>query len=230
MPTLVLLRHGQSQWNLENRFTGWVDVSLTETGMAEAESAGKAMRDLGLEFDVCHTSYLKRAIKTLWIALEAMDRMWLPVHRHWRLNERHYGALQGLDKQETTDKYGADQVHLWRRSFDISPPLITQDSEYYPGKDPRYAGLAEKYLPLGENLKDTIERVMPYWTEAVVPDLQAGRNVLVAAHGNSLRALMKHLEQISDADIPSLEIATAVPVVYELDKNLAVSSRKMLER
>ncbi len=229
MPTLVLLRHGQSQWNLENRFTGWVDVSLTETGMAEAARAGRALSDLGTELHVCHTSYLKRAIKTLWIALETMDRMWLPVHRHWRLNERHYGALQGLNKKETADQYGDDQVKLWRRSFDISPPAITKDSEYYPGHDMRYAGVAEKNLPLTENLKDTIARVMPYWTEAIVPDLQADRNVLIAAHGNSLRALMKHLEGISDADINHLEIATGVPVVYELDSTLTVKNRTMLE-
>ncbi len=228
MATLVLLRHGQSTWNKENRFTGWVDVDLSDQGLAEAERAGHLLSEAGVTLHVCHTSYLKRAIKTLWLALEAMDRMWLPVHRHWRLNERHYGGLQGLNKAETAAKYGDEQVHRWRRSLSERPPAIGTDSEYYPGNDPRYADLDPAHLPLGENLIDTIDRVMPYWNEAIAPELKAGRNVLIAAHGNSLRALIKELEGISDEDINGLEIPTGVPIVYELDAALAVTGKRSL--
>ncbi len=220
MHTLVLLRHGQSVWNLENRFTGWTDVDLTEQGVAEARQAGKLLRDSGYDFDECHTSVLKRAIRTLWEGLDVMDRMWLPVHRTWRLNERHYGALQGLNKAETAQKYGDEQVLIWRRSFDTPPPALEMSDERYPGHDRRYAGLAPDELPLHESLKMTIERTLPYWHEVIKPRIAAGQRVLICAHGNSLRGLVKHLSRISDKDILKLNIPTGVPLVYTLDKDL----------
>jgi len=220
MKTLVLLRHGQSQWNQENRFTGWVDVPLSPLGVEEATAAGKLLRDEKLDFDVAFTSVLKRAIKTLWIALEELDRTWLPVHKSWRINERMYGGLQGLDKAETAAKHGEAQVKIWRRSYDIRPPALTPDSEYWPGKDRRYAGLSASELPATECLKDTVERFLPYWESAIVPELRAGKRVLIAAHGNSLRALVKHLEGIGDADITELNIPTGAPLLYQLDDDL----------
>jgi 2,3-bisphosphoglycerate-dependent phosphoglycerate mutase len=217
---LVLLRHGQSVWNKDNRFTGWTDVELSEQGVAEARAAGRAMADAGLEFDLCFTSVLKRAIKTLWLSLETMDRMWLPIHHSWRLNERHYGALQGLNKAETAAKYGDDQVFIWRRSFDVQPPALGAGDERSSRTDPRYAGLAPGEVPDAESLKDTIARVLPYWHDAIVPNLRAGKRVLISAHGNSLRGLIKYLDNVSDADIPKLEIPTGIPLVYELDQYL----------
>lgn len=217
MPQLVLIRHGQSHWNLENRFTGWWDVDVTEKGAAEAKAAGVLMREKGLEFDQCFTSLQTRAIKTLNMALEAMDRLWLPVEKDYRLNERHYGGLTGLDKQETRDKHGDEQVHIWRRSFDTPPPPMEADSPYQMSADPRYAGIT---VPLAESLKDTIERVLPYWQARIAPDLKAGKRVLISAHGNSLRALVKHLSGISDDDITGLEIPTGQPIVYNLDDDL----------
>jgi 2,3-bisphosphoglycerate-dependent phosphoglycerate mutase len=217
---LVLLRHGQSVWNMDNRFTGWTDVDLSEQGVAEARAAGQAMDAAGLEFDLCFTSVLKRAIKTLWLALEAMDRMWLPIHNDWRLNERHYGALQGLNKAETAKKYGDDQVFIWRRSFDVRPPPLEAGDERSSRNDPRYAGLVPEELPSTESLKDTIARVLPYWHESIVPNLRAGKRVLISAHGNSLRGLIKYLDTVSDDDIPKLEIPTGIPLVYELDTQL----------
>lgn len=228
MATLVLLRHGQSTWNKENRFTGWYDVGLSEQGVAEAKAAGQLLRDEGFEFDVAYTSVLKRAIKTLWLALEEMDRMWLPVVRDWRLNERHYGALQGLNKAETAEKHGADQVKIWRRSYDTPPPPLTEDDPRYLGNDPRYAGLARSDIPLSECLKDTVERFMPSWDGVIAPAVKAGQRVLIAAHGNSLRALVKHLDGISDEDIVELNIPTGIPLVYELDDNLKAVSHRYL--
>jgi 2,3-bisphosphoglycerate-dependent phosphoglycerate mutase len=215
---LVLLRHGQSVWNKDNRFTGWTDVELSEQGVAEARAAGRAMA--GFEFDLCFTSVLKRAIKTLWLSLETMDRMWLPIHHSWRLNERHYGALQGLNKAETAAKYGDDQVFIWRRSFDVRPPALGAGDERSSRTDPRYAELAPGEVPDAESLKDTIARVLPYWHDAIVPNLRAGKRVLISAHGNSLRGLIKYLDNVSDADIPKLEIPTGIPLVYELDQYL----------
>ena len=220
MMKLVLLRHGQSTWNQSNRFTGWKDVDLSEQGVLEARSAGQLLRDQGYTFDVAHTSLLKRAIRTLWITLDELDLMWIPVKRTWKLNERHYGALQGLNKAETTALHGADQVHIWRRSYDIPPPALTPDDERHPGRDRRYAGLTPDELPLTECLKDTVERFLPYWHEEIVPDLQAGKRVLIAAHGNSLRALVMYLDGISEDEITGLNIPTGVPLVYELDENL----------
>jgi 2,3-bisphosphoglycerate-dependent phosphoglycerate mutase len=220
MIKLVLLRHGESTWNLENRFTGWHDVDLSPKGFEEARSAGKLLREGGYAFDLAHTSLLKRAIRTLWIALEELDRMWLPVANSWRLNERHYGALQGLNKAETAAKYGDAQVKIWRRSYADPPPPLTPDDERYPGRDPRYAGLRPDEIPLAESLKDTVARFLPYWTDAIVPDLRAGKRVLIAAHGNSLRALVKHLDGISEGDIVELNIPTGIPLVYELDSEL----------
>jgi 2,3-bisphosphoglycerate-dependent phosphoglycerate mutase len=217
---LVLLRHGQSTWNQSNRFTGWKDVDLSEQGVVEARSAGELLRDEGYTFDLAHTSLLKRAVRTLWLTLDALDLMWIPVKRTWKLNERHYGALQGLNKAETTAKHGADQVHIWRRSYDIPPPALTPDDERHPGRDRRYAELSEAQLPLTECLKDTVERFLPYWHEEIVPDLKAGKRVLVAAHGNSLRALVMYLDGISEDEITSLNIPTGVPLVYELDEDL----------
>jgi 2,3-bisphosphoglycerate-dependent phosphoglycerate mutase len=217
MPKLILLRHGQSQWNLENRFTGWWDVDVTEKGVAEAWAAGELMKAKGVAPDTCFTSVQSRAIKTLNLALEAMGRLWLPVTKDWRLNERHYGGLTGLDKAETVAKHGEDQVHIWRRSFDIPPPPLEAGSPYDLSADPRYAGIA---IPNSESLKDTIARVLPYYEAVIVPELRAGKTVLISAHGNSLRALVKHLSGISDGDITDLEIPTGQPIVYDLDANL----------
>lgn len=220
MHKLVLIRHGQSQWNKENRFTGWVDVPLSEEGIEEARRGAQLLKDEGFAFDVAYTSVLKRAIKTLWIVLEGLDQMWIPVHRSYRLNERMYGALQGLDKAETAAKHGADQVKIWRRSYDIPPPPLSKESEYWPGKDRRYAKLDPSEIPLSESLKDTVARFLPYWESEIAPAIRRGERVLIAAHGNSLRALIKHLEQMSDEDIVELNIPTAIPLVYELDDDL----------
>ena len=225
MPQLVLIRHGQSQWNLENRFTGWWDVDVTEKGVEEARAAGRLMRDKGLDFDACFTSLQSRAIKTLNLALEEMGRLWLPVEKDWRLNERHYGGLTGLNKAETAAKHGDEQVHIWRRSFDIPPPVLDVGSEYDLSADRRYAGIP---VPATESLKDTIARVLPYYESAIVPQLKAGETVLIAAHGNSLRALVKHLSGISDDEITGLEIPTGQPIVYELDDALNAIERYYL--
>ncbi len=220
MIKLVLLRHGESDWNKENRFTGWTDVDLSEKGIAEAHEAGKLLREGGYIFDVAYTSVLKRAIRTLWIVLDELDQMWIPIHNTWRLNERHYGALQGLNKAETAEKFGDKQVLIWRRSYDIRPPALTPDDPRYPGNDPRYAHLSKDELPLTECLKDTVARFLPYWHEMIAPTLKAGNRVIIAAHGNSLRALVKYLDNISDADIIELNIPTGIPLVYELDDDL----------
>jgi 2,3-bisphosphoglycerate-dependent phosphoglycerate mutase len=220
MKRLVLLRHGESDWNRENRFTGWTDVGLSEKGVKEAIEAGRQMREKGYVFDVAYTSVLKRAIKTLWIALEEMDSMWIPVHNSWRLNERHYGALQGLNKAETAERHGLEQTQIWRRSYDIPPPPLRPDDPRYPGKDPRYASLKPGELPLTECLKDTVARFLPYWHETISPAVSAGQRVLIAAHGNSLRALVKYLDNVSDEDIVDLNIPTGIPLVYELDDQL----------
>ncbi|WP_313536252.1 2,3-diphosphoglycerate-dependent phosphoglycerate mutase [Sphingomonas sp.] len=225
MPTLVLIRHGQSAWNLENRFTGWWDVDLTEQGVREATAAGTLMKDKGLDFDQCFTSFQSRAIKTLHLALEAMDRLWLPEEKDWRLNERHYGGLTGLDKAETAAKHGDEQVKIWRRSFDVPPPLPEAGSPWDLTQDSRYAGIA---IPQTESLKDTIARVLPYWEQRIAPELKAGKRVLIAAHGNSLRALVKHLSGIPDDEIVSLEIPTGQPIVYELDGDLKEIERYYL--
>jgi len=220
MTQLVLLRHGESDWNRENRFTGWTDVDLSETGLREAHEAGRLLREGGFDFDVAFTSVLRRAIRTLWISLDELDRMWIPVEHSWRLNERHYGALQGLNKAETAAQYGDEQVHLWRRSYDVRPPPLAADDEREPGRDPRYASLTPDELPRAESLKDTVARFLPAWHELIVPEIRAGRRVLIAAHGNSLRALVKYLDGISDDEIPGLNIPTGVPLVYELDPDL----------
>ncbi len=220
MKKLVLLRHGESTWNKENRFTGWTDVGLSERGIEEAKAAGQLLRREGYVFDVAYTSVLKRAIKTLWLALEEMDQMWIPVYQNWRLNERHYGALQGLNKAETTAKYGDDQVLIWRRSYDVPPPALTPNDSRHPGKDPRYAALKPHELPLTECLRDTVARVLPYWHETMAPSITTGKRVLIAAHGNSLRALVKYLDQISDQEIVELNIPTGIPLVYELSDDL----------
>ena len=220
MRQLVLLRHGESTWNRENRFTGWTDVDLTEQGVAEAKSAGRALRENGFVFDVAHTSVLKRAIRTLWIVLDEMDLMWIPVYRSWRLNERHYGALQGLNKAETAAKFGDEQVLVWRRSYDVPPPALEPSDPRHPGKDPRYAHLDPGELPLTECLKDTVGRFLPYWRETIAPIVAAGQRVIVAAHGNSLRALVKYLDGIGDAEIVGLNIPTGIPLVYELTDDL----------
>jgi 2,3-bisphosphoglycerate-dependent phosphoglycerate mutase len=225
MPKLILIRHGQSQWNLENRFTGWWDVDVTEKGTAEAWAAGELMKAKGIAPDTCFTSVQSRAIKTLNLALEAMGRLWLPVTKDWRLNERHYGGLTGLDKAETAAKHGENQVHIWRRSFDIPPPPLDANSSYDLSKDPRYAGIP---IPNTESLKDTIARVLPYYESAIAPELRAGKTVLISAHGNSLRALVKHLSGISDKDITGLEIPTGQPIVYELDAGLNATERYYL--
>jgi 2,3-bisphosphoglycerate-dependent phosphoglycerate mutase len=223
MYKIVLLRHGQSTWNQENRFTGWKDVDLSEQGRVEARDAGRLMNEAGFQFDLAFTSVLKRAIKTLDIALDEMDRLWIPVAKHWRLNERHYGALQGLNKAETAATHGEEQVKIWRRSYDIPPPPLTPDDDRYPGRDPRYAGLKPSELPLTESLKDTVTRVLPYWQEAIAPAVKSGKHVLVAAHGNSLRALVKYLDDVGDSDIVELNIPTGIPLVYELDARLTPS-------
>ncbi|MCU0250139.1 MAG: 2,3-diphosphoglycerate-dependent phosphoglycerate mutase [Vicinamibacterales bacterium] len=221
MKKLVLIRHGESTWNKENRFTGWTDVDLSEKGVEEATAGGRALRDEGYVFDVAYTSVLKRAIKTLWIALEQMDQMWIPVHNTWRLNERHYGALQGLNKAETAAKHGMEQTNVWRRSYDVPPPALTPDDPRHPSRDPRYAGLSPSDLPLTECLKDTVARFLPFWHETIAPSVRSGRRVLIAAHGNSLRALVKYLDNIPDADIVGLNIPTGIPLVYELTDELA---------
>ena len=220
MMELVLIRHGQSTWNRENRFTGWTDVDLTEQGRAEAKQAGALIKEAGLSFDIAYTSVLKRAIRTLWIALDELDLMWLPVENSWRLNERHYGALQGLNKAETAAKFGEEQVKIWRRSYDIPPPPLERTDPQYPANDARYRGLTENELPLTECLKDTVDRFLPYWRGTIVPAIESGRKVLIAAHGNSLRALVKHLDNVSEQEIVELNIPTGVPLVYELDESL----------
>jgi len=217
---LVLLRHGQSQWNLENRFTGWADVDLSEQGEREARAAVGLLREHGFTFDIAYTSVLRRAIRTLWIVLDGLDRMWIPVVHTWRLNERHYGALQGLNKEETALRFGEAQVRLWRRSYSIRPPALTMDDERWPGRDPRYHMLRPEQVPLTESLQDTCDRVVPFWNDSIAPALSRGRSVLIAAHGNSLRALTKFLDKVSDDDIVELEIPTGQPLVYELDDAL----------
>ncbi len=225
---LVLLRHGQSQWNLENRFTGWVDVDITEQGRAEAKLAGELLKAEGFQFDLVYTSVLKRAIRTMWITLDELDQMWLPVERSWRLNERHYGSLQGLNKAETTAQYGEDQVMQWRRSYDIPPPEMPAEDPGHPSHDRRYAHLDPHLLPGTESLKITLDRVLPYWDDAIAPHVHDGKTVLIVAHGNSLRALVKYLDNISDEDILKLNIPTGVPLVYELGDGLEVESRRYL--
>jgi 2,3-bisphosphoglycerate-dependent phosphoglycerate mutase len=220
MYKLVLLRHGQSQWNQDNRFTGWVDVPLSPIGVEEATNGGKLLREAGLSFDIAFTSVLKRAIKTLWIVLEQLDLMWIPVVRSWRINERMYGGLQGLNKAETTARHGEAQVKIWRRSYDVPPPPLEESSEYWPGRDPRYASLSPKELPRTECLKDTVDRFLPFWESDIAPAIRSGKRVLIAAHGNSLRALVKHLDNVSDDEIVELNIPTGIPLVYELDANL----------
>ncbi|HWR88993.1 MAG TPA: 2,3-diphosphoglycerate-dependent phosphoglycerate mutase [Dissulfurispiraceae bacterium] len=220
MKQLVLLRHGESQWNKENRFTGWTDVMLSPKGVDEAAEAGRTLRREGFIFDTAFTSVLSRAIKTLWIALEEMDLMWLPVQNSWRLNERHYGALQGLNKAETVEKHGEEQVKIWRRSYDVPPPALTPDDPRHPGKDPRYAQLKPEELPLTESLKDTVARFLPYWHGTIAPVVKGGTRVLIAAHGNSIRALVKYLDNVSDQDIVGINIPTGIPLVYELNDDL----------
>jgi 2,3-bisphosphoglycerate-dependent phosphoglycerate mutase len=220
MYKLVLLRHGESVWNKENRFTGWIDVGLSDKGVTEAKEAGRALKEEGFIFDVAYTSMLKRAIKTLWLAQEEMDLMWIPVHHNWRLNERHYGALQGLNKAETVDRHGMDQVKIWRRSYDVPPPALTPEDPYYPGRDRRYADIPQAELPLTECLKDVVARFLPYWHETLAPAVKSGRQVIIAAHGNSLRALVKFLDQIPDDEIVGLNIPTGIPLVYELTDEL----------
>lgn len=223
-----MIRHGQSEWNLSNQFTGWVDVDLSEKGVEEAKHAGQLVKQAGLEFDQAYTSVLTRAIKTLHYVLEESGQLWIPEMKTWRLNERHYGALQGLNKKETADKYGADQVHIWRRSYDVLPPLLKATDEGSAAKDRRYANLDPRIIPGGENLKVTLERVIPFWEDHIAPDLLDGKNVVIAAHGNSLRALTKYIENISDADIMNLEMATGEPVVYDFDEKLNVNSKTKL--
>ena len=212
-----MIRHGQSDWNLKNLFTGWTDVDLTEQGIAEARSGAQALLDEGIEFDIAFTSVLKRAIRTLWLMLDEMDAMWIPVERHWRLNERHYGALQGLDKAETAAKHGADQVKIWRRSYDIPPPPLAEDDPRHPRHDKRYRNIESDELPATESLMTTLERVQVYWQESILPEIESGKNVLIAAHGNSLRALVKMLENISESDITEFNIPTGAPRIYEFD-------------
>ncbi|MFC1976660.1 2,3-diphosphoglycerate-dependent phosphoglycerate mutase [Chloroflexota bacterium] len=220
MTKLVLLRHGESLWNKENRFGGWTDTDLSEKGITEAKKAGQILKEQGYTFDVAFTSVLKRAIRTLWIVLDGMDLMWIPVFRSWRLNERYYGALQGLNKADTAAKYGEEQVLIWRRSYDVQPPAVDRKDERYPGNDKKYRDLDAKDLPLAESLKDTSQRVLPYWHEVITPAIKEDKRVLITAHGNSLRALVKYLDNISDQDILSLNIPTGIPLVYELDENL----------
>ena len=228
MYKIALLRHGESVWNKENRFTGWTDVDLSEKGLEEAKRAAKQLKDNNFVFDVAYTSVLKRAIRTLWIVQDNMDLMWIPVHRSWRLNERHYGALQGLNKSETAKKYGNEQVHIWRRSYDIPPPALEKNDTRSPSNDPRYNELSPAELPLTECLKDTVERVIPYWNQTIAPAIKSGKRVVIAAHGNSLRAMVKYLDNVSDADIVSMNIPTGMPLVYELDENLKPLNRYYL--
>lgn len=220
MIKLVLIRHGESNWNKENRFTGWTDVDLSDKGVQEAKQAGLVLKDKGFIFDIAFTSVLKRAIKTLWNVLDELDLQWIPVQKSWRLNERHYGALQGLNKAETAAKYGEEQVHIWRRSYNIPPPQLTMDDERYPGRDLRYANIGEENIPLVETLQDTVARFLPYWQEVIVPEIKKGKQVVIAAHGNSLRALVKYLDNISDDEITVLNIPTGIPLIYELDEDL----------
>ncbi len=220
MKKIVLLRHGESTWNKENRFTGWTDVDLTPKGLEEAKNAGQLLREQGFVFDIAYTSVLKRAIRTLWITLDELDQMWLPIHHTWRLNERHYGALQGLNKAETATKFGDEQVLIWRRSYDTRPPALTTDDARYPGADARYKNLASEDIPLTECLQDTVARFMPYWNETIAPQVRAGKRIIITAHGNSLRALVKYLDDISEQDILNCNIPTGVPLIYELDDDL----------
>jgi 2,3-bisphosphoglycerate-dependent phosphoglycerate mutase len=228
MHRLVLLRHGQSQWNLENRYTGWTDVDLTEQGVLEARRAGSLLAEAGFGFDICRTSVLRRAVETLWIVLKEMDLMWLPVHKSWRLNERHYGALQGLNKAESAAEFGERQVFLWRRSYSVRPPELDLDDPRHPRLERKYAGVDPGLLPRAESLKDTHQRVLPYWEETILPEVAAGESVLVAAHGNSLRALVKHLDGMSDEEITELNIPTGIPLVYELDGDMRAERRYYL--
>jgi 2,3-bisphosphoglycerate-dependent phosphoglycerate mutase len=228
MKKLVLVRHGESEWNKENRFTGWTDVELSDKGRGEAAEAGAVLRDGGYTFDVAYTSVLKRAIHTLWSVLDQMDLAWIPVHRSWRLNERHYGALQGLNKAETAEKFGEAQVKIWRRSYDIRPPELTPDDERFPGRDRRYASLSKDELPLTECLKDTVARFLPLWHETIAPAIQRGERVLIAAHGNSLRALVKYLDNVPEDEIVELNIPTGMPLTYELDDDLRPLNRYYL--
>jgi 2,3-bisphosphoglycerate-dependent phosphoglycerate mutase len=230
MKQLVLIRHGESQWNLENRFTGWVDVDLTPTGIQQAINAGESLKAAGYDFDIAYTSVLKRAIRTLWHAQEAMDRLWLPVVHSWRLNERHYGALAGLNKAETAAKYGDEQVHIWRRSYDVRPPLLDPNDPRTSFNDPRYSKLKKEEIPLGECLKDNVARVLPLWEESIAPALRSGKRVLIAAHGNSIRSLVKYLDEVSDSDIMEINIPNGVPLVYELDDNLKPIKHFYLEK
>ncbi len=220
MSKIVLLRHGESVWNKENKFAGWTDVGLSAKGVEEAKESGRILKKDGYVFDVAFTSVLSRAIKTLWLVLEEMDLMWIPIHHSWRLNERHYGALQGLNKAETAEKYGMEQTQIWRRSYDVPPPALTRDDSRWPGNDPRYADLKPEEIPLTECLKDTVARFLPYWHQMIVPAIKSGQRVLIAAHGNSLRALIKYLDKISDEKIVSMNIPTGIPLVYELDENI----------
>lgn len=230
MHRLVLIRHGESVWNKENLFTGWTDVDLSQAGVEEAREGGRLLREHDFDFDLCFTSVLKRAIKTLHIALEEMDRLWLPTLKSWRLNERHYGGLQGLNKAETAARYGDDQVHVWRRSYDVQPPALDEDDDRHPRHDPRYRDLDPATLPLTECLKDTVERVLPYWHETIAPEIRKGRRVVISAHGNSLRGLIKYLDDIADDAIPKLEIPTGRPLIYELEDDLQPIRHYYLER
>jgi 2,3-bisphosphoglycerate-dependent phosphoglycerate mutase len=230
MKQLVLIRHGESQWNLENRFTGWVDVDLTPTGIQQAINAGESLKAAGYDFDIAYTSVLKRAIRTLWHAQEAMDRLWLPVVHSWRLNERHYGALAGLNKAETAAKYGDEQVHIWRRSYDVRPPLLDPSDPRTSFNDPRYSKLKKEEIPLGECLKDNVARVLPLWEESIAPALRSGKRVLIAAHGNSIRSLVKYLDNVSDSDIMEINIPNGIPLIYELDDNLKPIKHFYLEK
>jgi len=228
MYKIVMVRHGESVWNKENRFTGWTDVDLSEKGIEEAKKGGKILKENGYVFDVAFTSVLKRAINTLHIILAEMDLLWIPEYKHWRLNERHYGALQGLNKAEMAEKYGEEQVKIWRRSYDVPPPPLTKDDPRYPGHDPRYKDLKEEEIPLCESLKDTVARVLPYWNEVIAPTIKEGKRVIIVAHGNSIRALVKYLDNISDQDIVEVNIPTGIPLVYELDENLKPINRYYL--
>ncbi|MFW5686759.1 MAG: 2,3-diphosphoglycerate-dependent phosphoglycerate mutase [Halanaerobium sp.] len=225
---IVLVRHGESEWNLANKFTGWTDVDLSEQGIKEAEEAGRLLNEEGFKFDLAYTSYLKRATKTLNIILDIMDLHWIPVIKSWKLNERHYGALQGLNKAETAEKEGAEQVHIWRRSFDTPPPALDKDDDRYPGHEEKYAELSDDQLPTAESLKMTIDRVMPYWENEIVPQMKKGKKIIISAHGNSLRALVKHLDGISDDEIPSVNIPTGRPLVYEFDEKMKVKDKYYL--
>jgi 2,3-bisphosphoglycerate-dependent phosphoglycerate mutase len=228
MHQLVLLRHGESTWNKENRFTGWTDVDLSEKGVTEAQAAGRLLREGGFDFDIAYTSVLKRALRTCWIALDELDRLWIPMERNWRLNERHYGALQGLNKAETAAKHGEAQTKIWRRSYDIPPPPLADSDPRLPSRDPRYAGLAASDVPRTESLKDTVARFLPYWHQTIAPTIRSGRRVLITAHGNSLRALVKYLDGISDDAIVELNIPTGIPLVYELDGTLRPTGHRYL--